>query len=974
MPETLYPMSHQAAELYGRGVHGGDNTSLLFLGDAMEEEGKPLWAELFRRGQRYREKYGVDLPEGHSFSLSHHLNIGKPTTGGYEATFHTTETRHNGGRRYPWLTFVHPDPDKRGWTLRVPLRVKEAKQILRAYKHRRPKPGSVSHASNARTTLVDNAPDITLARDLPEPQGDIRYSPHKPPFYKGTFQSGPHRYTAQFEPTGYGDSHMFDFRQHGVEDEYGITGAGNAMATLSQVAAHFVHGLRKLEPKTVHISAEEPSRQKLYAAMLSKLARFAPEYTVTKGNSRVRGHWIVRRKGTPDTKLNREPHPAEGWVAEDGTHHPNEGGIYGDRHAQTLKRLGYPNHGSATRAGLMHVAVDDGEIHGHREDRGYTGPQLVTLKKLARVHSLEPVITTTQNGIVSFRPLKLSRHTAYGWITPDGTHHGFTGPADLHKDVAERLNVADPEAEGWMHVGSDGNNVLSGHHPDMAYTAPQLSKLKQLAREHKYAGASITTKVNGRPGARDLKLERYKAPSGGMVVNNQFYQGGKFLPRVFQAIKRVRAAKKLKLSRDTEEGLYASAPSAPENPGILADYLEEQGDPLHHVFRGHDEKAKRGITSLRPIKYNHNGLNIMEARRDDKPVGVWLLSDKFKRYANLSPEIIQEIKEYHGDRTALARNYYPDAESFNHLTDDPDILDQLNTAAREAPHGGLVKPANPTGLNPPTHYQGNIGGFRVRTKVPNEDSIDSSFDEATSTVLPGIRTVPMSLFQDGGGYASASDNAKVARLTELIRESKELNPLIAVKDRKGWYILEGGHRYDVLRKLGVKEFPAKVVVDHSDPVSLARKYYPDAEGPAELWNNLGDPGARGVLADYLEERGDSLHHVLRGEPKTFNDSFFDRGYQLRTRHPNIRQIWVWHHDINPEVFSVNIESKGGGIHMGTVNRDQVKQIIKEHHIPERKPSFTAMDGRPQYGYDERGIRGIQGKKRPRVSPAAPEAR
>lgn len=53
-----------------------------------------------------------------------------------------------------------------------------------------------------------------------------------------------------------------------------------------------------------------------------------------------------------------------------------------------------------------------------------------------------------------------------------------------------------------------------------------------------------------RDSAATLKLDRTKAPSGGMIVNNQFYQGGKFLPRAFEAIRKVRAKKgKLNLSR-----------------------------------------------------------------------------------------------------------------------------------------------------------------------------------------------------------------------------------------------------------------------------------------------------------------------------------------------------------------------------------------------------------------------------------------
>jgi ParB-like chromosome segregation protein Spo0J len=54
-------------------------------------------------------------------------------------------------------------------------------------------------------------------------------------------------------------------------------------------------------------------------------------------------------------------------------------------------------------------------------------------------------------------------------------------------------------------------------------------------------------------------------------------------------------------------------------------------------------------------------------------------------------------------------------------------------------------------------------------------------------------------------------------LAEEINDSREINPLIVVIEGKDleedMYILEGGHRFDALRLLGIKEFPAVVVLE-----------------------------------------------------------------------------------------------------------------------------------------------------------------
>lgn len=110
-----------------------------------------------------------------------------------------------------------------------------------------------------------------------------------------------------------------------------------------------------------------------------------------------------------------------------------------------------------------------------------------------------------------------------------------------------------------------------------------------------------------------------------------------------------------------------------------------------------------------------------------------------------------------------------------------------------------------------------VEGLEVKSDVPNTDSISaglSDYDE-----LPGIRAVPVSDFVSLAPrdmYAASDDLAKVKNLSEQIKASGWIKPLIVVYDVKGPYILEGGHRAAALASLGAKTIPALVVVDYDE--------------------------------------------------------------------------------------------------------------------------------------------------------------
>ena len=108
-----------------------------------------------------------------------------------------------------------------------------------------------------------------------------------------------------------------------------------------------------------------------------------------------------------------------------------------------------------------------------------------------------------------------------------------------------------------------------------------------------------------------------------------------------------------------------------------------------------------------------------------------------------------------------------------------------------------------------------ISGLTIRKEIPNMSSIEASLNDYET--LNGIREVSFSnSFPDyplePKSY-SPQENERTKKLAQEIDYNKEITPLIVVIDNEGAYILEGGHRFDALRILGIDRFPAKIVLD-----------------------------------------------------------------------------------------------------------------------------------------------------------------
>jgi len=96
-----------------------------------------------------------------------------------------------------------------------------------------------------------------------------------------------------------------------------------------------------------------------------------------------------------------------------------------------------------------------------------------------------------------------------------------------------------------------------------------------------------------------------------------------------------------------------------------------------------------------------------------------------------------------------------------------------------------------------------VSGLTVREEVPNMASIRATYEDYT--ILKGVREVSVTELE--------APALKKGALAQDIKDSGEINPLIVAIDEGGLSILEGAHRMDAIRELGLESFPAVVVID-----------------------------------------------------------------------------------------------------------------------------------------------------------------
>jgi len=238
----------------------------------------------------------------------------------------------------------------------------------------------------------------------------------------------------------------------------------------------------------------------------------------------------------------------------------------------------------------------------------------------------------------------------------------------------------------------------------------------------------------------------------------------------------------------------------------------------------HKQRAISAGLNLIPIKQSeesHEGLDmniVYRAGYEKQANRLYEIMMSHGGYvADKTPEEAREIGKLLGYTDESIEKYvrriYP--ETLAPVEPSPDDFDE-NLEVRE-------NFSNLASMNENNDYEnefpvitGNeVSGLSIRDGVPNMSSIDASLIDYK--ILDGIREVSFSKsFPDyplePKSY-SQQENDRVLDLAEQIKNNKEITPLIVVIEKEGAYVLEGGHRFDALRLLGINEFPAKVVLD-----------------------------------------------------------------------------------------------------------------------------------------------------------------
>ena len=180
----------------------------------------------------------------------------------------------------------------------------------------------------------------------------------------------------------------------------------------------------------------------------------------------------------------------------------------------------------------------------------------------------------------------------------------------------------------------------------------------------------------------------------------------------------------------------------------------------------------------------------------------------------------------------------------------PDDARKLESAQTPKIEQSATMKVNPETLTRVKHGD-VVDGLTVGERIPNQESIGASLDDYTE--ISGVRAIPLSEFDvRPPTFYSASEKERTMALADEIKMNERIDPLIVVYDGEGAYILEGGHRFDALKILGKKEFPAKIVIDESvirikpESRSAGEAAPSHAQSPVELPVEASPAAAKGV--------------------------------------------------------------------------------------------------------------------------------
>lgn len=220
----------------------------------------------------------------------------------------------------------------------------------------------------------------------------------------------------------------------------------------------------------------------------------------------------------------------------------------------------------------------------------------------------------------------------------------------------------------------------------------------------------------------------------------------------------------------------------------------------------HDSDA-RTILNPKPLTYNPRDYN------DDPVVELWKRG--FLRVTYMYDGSLIAHNEVHppnDKQISVLKNIAVEGEhskiEFDNGKDKPkilwsefDVIQEENKTTSLTQLDALIKSWRKVKEND------IVNGLEVKHNIPNISSISASL---TNYKGYGIREVPIDIFSLEGGEPA---------LANAIRQNRWIEPLIVVVDGHPdgvAYILEGSHRIDALKTLGVKTFPALVILDLED--------------------------------------------------------------------------------------------------------------------------------------------------------------
>ena len=159
-----------------------------------------------------------------------------------------------------------------------------------------------------------------------------------------------------------------------------------------------------------------------------------------------------------------------------------------------------------------------------------------------------------------------------------------------------------------------------------------------------------------------------------------------------------------------------------------------------------------------------------------------------------------------------------------------------------------------------------VSGLTVREEVPNMASIRATYEDYT--ILKGVREVFVTELE--------SPAPKKSALAQDIKDSGEINPLIVAIDEGGLSILEGAHRMDAIRELGLESFPAVVVIDKAaHRVNVQQALSAGKPVPAEVLAEYPDLAPTEATPAEKPPKKDNLEEISREKGIPHGDDIQD---------------------------------------------------------------------------------------------------